>query len=577
MTLFQKINFILTKDNFSKLSFFFLLMLLTVVFETLGVALILPAISFILDTDIKTNSEYLNFILSYFKDNYPKVYLIKITFILIFIIFLLKNLFLFLFMWWNKNFIQHIYLNTCSRLLKIEIQKSYLEHVESNSAIIVRNFNELKVFLKFIENFVILLVEGIILTILVLLLLIVNHNVAIIIFSVTIFLVGIFRVLSKKFIEKYGKERFYRSGQTTKKLIEILDNFKNIKVFNKEKFFFDEYNKNNFVYAEVNKKFNIIDGSPRYWLEFTGITSLCGMVLYLLYFGVGPNSILPILGMFSVAFYRIIPSVLRIVRALQTLNYDTPVIDQLLLSLKQKSDEQFKKKYHKLSFLKNITLLDLSFTYSKNQKKIINDINLEIKKGDKIGIIGKSGIGKSTLVDLILGLLNPTKGNILVDGKDIRENLKGWRDLIGYVPQKINVIDGSFKDNIIFGYNFLENSEIEIKLKKIIKITELEDFIKNSKNGIHTIIGDKGLDLSGGQLQRLAMARALFKNPEILILDESTNALDELTEKKIINNLIDNKNEQYQSIITISHNRELLKFCDKIYEIKNQMLHKIDV
>ena len=301
------------------------------------------------------------------------------------------------------------------------------------------------------------------------------------------------------------------------------------------------------------------------------------MVLYLLYFGVGPNSILPMLGMFSVAFYRIIPSVLRIVRALQTLNYDTPVIDQLLLSLKQKSDEEFKKKYQNLNFLKKISVQNLSFTYSKNQKKIINEVNLEIKKGDRIGIIGKSGIGKSTLVDLILGLLNPTKGNILVDGKDIKENLKGWRDLIGYVPQKINVIDGSLRDNIIFGFNSLENSEIVIKLNKIIKITELEDFIKNSKNGIHTIVGDKGLDLSGGQLQRLAIARALFKSPEILILDESTNALDEITEKKIIKNLIENKGEQNQSIIMISHNRELLKFCDRIYEIKNQMLHKIDV
>ncbi len=576
MTLFQKINFILTKDNFSKLSIFILLMLLTVVFETLGVALILPAISFIVDTDLKTNSTYLNDILFYFKDNYSKIYLIKFTFILIFIIFLLKNLFLFLFLWWNKNFIQHIYVNICSRLLQSEIQKSYLEHVESNSAIIVRNFNESKAFLKFIENFVILLVESLILIILVFLLLIVDHNVTLLVFSVTLFLVGVFRIFSKKFIEKYGRERFFRAGQTTKKLIEILDNFKNIKVFNKEKYFFEEYNKNNFIYAEVNKKFNIIDGSPRFWLEVVGITSLCGMVLYLLYSDVSPESILPILGMFSVAFYRIIPSVLRIVRSLQTLNYDTPVVDQLLISLKQKIDQEFKKEYKDFNFSKSISLSNISFTYPKSQKKIIKDINLEIKKGEKIGIIGKSGIGKSTFVDLLLGLISPSNGKILIDEKNIKENLRGWRNIIGYVPQKINVINGSFKDNIIFGQNSLNKSEIENRLKKSVKLVEIEDFIKNSNNGLDTIVGDKGLDLSGGQLQRLAIARALFKNPNILILDESTNALDETTEKKIINNLIENKDKDNQTIIMISHNRELLKFCDKIYEIKDQTMVKIN-
>ena len=576
MSLFQKINFILTKDNFSKLSIFTVLMLLTVVFETLGVALILPAISFIVDTDLKTNSEYLNNILLHFKNNYPKIYLIQFTFILIFIIFLLKNLFLFLFLWWNKNFIQHIYTNICSRLLKSEIQKSYLEHVASNSAIILRNFNESKAFLKFIENFVILLVESLILVILIFLLLIVDHKVTLLVFSVTLFLVGIFRILSKKFIERFGKERFFRAGQTTKKLIEILDNFKNIKVFNKEKYFFEEYNKNNFVYAEVNKKFNIIDGSPRYWLELVGITSLCGMVLYLLYFGVGPNSILPILGTFSVAFYRIIPSVLRIVRSLQTLNYDTPVVDQLLISLSQKIDLEFRNDYKNLLFSKNIYLSNISFTYPKNQKKIINNINIEINKGEKIGIIGKSGIGKSTLVDLLLGLIDPTNGKILVDGKNIQENIRGWRNLIGYVPQKISVIDGSFKDNIVFGCDFSNELEIEDKLKNSLKLGELDEFIKNSKNGIDTIVGDKGLDLSGGQLQRLAIARALFKDPEILILDESTNALDEPTEKKIMNNLVENGKNNKQTIIVISHNHELLKFCDKIYEIKNQMMTEIN-
>ena len=576
MSLFQKINFILTKENFNRLTIFMVLMLLTVAFEALGVALILPTISFIIESEISTNSEKLNNLLSHLKESYPKLFLIKISFILIFIVFLFKNLFLFIFFWWNKNFVQHIYTTTCTRLLNKEIQKPYLQHVNSNSAIILRNFNELKAFLKFIENFVILLVETLILVILIFLLLLVDHNVTMIAFSLTIFLVGTFRLISKKFITKYGEERFFRSGQTTKKLVEILENFKNIKVFNREKFFVKDYQKNNFIYADVNKKFQVIDNSPKYWLEFSGVVSLCGMVWYLIYFGMGPSSVLPILAMFSVAFFRIIPSVLRIVRSLQSLNYDTPIIDQLLISLSQKTDVDNDENNFvgNFKFIKDIRLEKISFFYPKKENNIFNNLNLTIKKGEKIGIIGKSGIGKSTLIDLFLGLLKPSQGTIKIDGKDISDNLIEWRNIIGYVPQKINVINGSIKDNILFGFEIQNVSEQEEKIYNVIKKVELEDFVKNSKNGIDTLVGDKGLDLSGGQLQRLAIARAIIKNPEILILDESTNALDESTEKQVITNLLDNKKNQ--TILIISHNQKLLNFCNKIYEIKNLVLNEIN-
>ena len=247
--------------------------------------------------------------------------------------------------------------------------------------------------------------------------------------------------------------------------------------------------------------------------------------------------------------------------------------------MSQKSDDSYlnfnnNNESKILNFSKNIQLKELTFSYKKDDKNIIHTLNLDIQKGESIGIVGQSGIGKSTLIDIFLGIIKPLKGTILVDGANIHENPTAWRELIGYVPQKINVINGSLKDNKLFGLNISNISDQEERINETIQKAELREFVNNSKNGIDTLIGDKGLDLSGGQLQRLAIARAIIKKPKILILDESTNALDDFTEKKIISNLLDDKKDQ--TIIMISHNKKLLNFCNKIYEIKNLILNKIN-
>ena len=574
MNFFQKIRFILTKENSSKLIIFFILMLMTVFFETLGVALVLPAITFIIDSDLNTNSENINQILSFFNENFERIYLIKAVFILIFVTFVLKNIILFLFLWWNKNFVEFIYRNICMRLLQSELQKSYLDYINSSSALTVRNFNEVKAFLKYLENFIILLVESIILILLISLLLTVEYKVTLIVFSIVIFLVVIFRIITKKLIKNYGKERFFRSGEMMKSLLEILENFKNIKIFNREIFFIDKFKKNNFIYSNVNKKFQIIDNSPRFWLEIAGVTGLCGMVFFLLYFDYSPQSIVPILGMFSVAFFRIIPSVLRIVRSAQTINFSDPVMDQLLKSLKDTKKNTPYKDFETIQFSEKIEFKNLSFNYPNKPSKIFDDLNFKIKKGEKIGIIGRTGVGKSTLIDILLGFLEPNNGKVLVDNKEVDQNLQGWRELIGYVPQKINVINGTIKENILFGSNKLSDEDLKKRLDNSISISNFDEVVKGLKDGLETIVGEKGLDLSGGQIQRLAFARALFRNPEILILDESTNALDQKTEKKIIKNLLDF--EKNKTIIMISHNLETLKFCDYNYELKNFSLNKIN-
>ena len=566
MKQFQRINLILTSENIGKLIIFFILMLFTVVFETLGIALILPAITFVIDSDLKTNSQFLNDILNYFTENFDRTYLLKIVFVLILITFLIKNIILIIFLWWNKRFVEHLYREICLKLLNVELQKSYLDHINTSSALVVRNFNEVKAFLKYLENFVILFVESAILILIVGILLLIEYKVTLSVGALLIFLVVIFRAFTNKLIKNYGEARFFRSGEMMKTLIDILNNYKNIKIFNKSDFFTEKFKKDNFIYSNVNKKFQIIDNLPRFWLEIAGVLGLCSIVYFLLFLGYGPKSILPILGVFTVAFFRMIPSVLRIVRSLQAIRFDSPVTDQLFISLKDLKPYKKNLQQTDLNFSNTIQIKNLSFQYPNKERKILNKLNFEIKKGERIGIKGETGVGKSTLIDLLLGFLTPTEGQILIDNKNIHLNLNKWRSLIGYVPQKINVINGTIKDNILFGSTDYSEEIQNKKLQDSINISEFEQVIAGFKNGFDTIVGDKGLDLSGGQLQRLAFARALFKDPDILILDESTNALD-LEIEKTFNNLIKNKNEK--TIIMISHNLETLKFCNSVFELKD--------
>jgi ABC-type bacteriocin/lantibiotic exporter with double-glycine peptidase domain len=283
------------------------------------------------------------------------------------------------------------------------------------------------------------------------------------------------------------------------------------------------------------------------------------------------SSLITIIGIFIAAVFKMIPSINKILAALQNIKYYKQSIDLILDELNASSELNYltKDTKHDFIFKKKIKIKSLSFKYDK---WIMKNLNLEINKGQMIGIVGESGSGKSTLIDLITGIQAPTSGDITIDGVNIWKDINSWQKIVGYVSQDIYLRDASLIENIAFG---IDPKDINMnQIKKVLEIAKLKEKIDSMPNGVNSSFGELGVQLSGGQKQRVGIARALYSDPEILIFDESTSSLDSKTEKEFIEAITNLK--KLKTIIIVSHKKSSLKSCDFIYELKDRQLLKLN-
>ena len=369
---------------------------------------------------------------------------------------------------------------------------------------------------------------------------------------------------------KIENERQVFDKNISKIVLESLSGVKEIKISMKESYFKNLHLENINGRVKVSSNHQTFTQLPRIYLELITVFGLIIFIQIMFFKGDDSTKIITTLGIFIVATFRMIPSINRMLSSLQNLKYYSSSVEIIFNEFK----DYFKTKYDNkdlisIPFSKNIKIENLTFSYKK--QIILNDINLNIQKGDVIGIIGSSGSGKSTFIDLINGLLKPSMGEILVDGIDINKEKNDWKKNIGYVGQDIFLIDDTIKKNIAFG---IEESEIDIKmLNEALLSSKLNAFIDTLEYGLNTKVGDRGIQLSGGQKQRIAIARALYSNPGFLIFDEATASLDEETEREIMKSIYDLKGDK--TIIMIAHRLGTLKNCDKIFEIKQGILSPI--
>ena len=362
-----------------------------------------------------------------------------------------------------------------------------------------------------------------------------------------------------------GEIRQHHDGLRLLHLQQALGGSKDVKLLGRDAEFINRYKIHTNARVGAVQLSGTMQQLPRLWLELIAIGAFALLVITILVQGGGIGEIIPKMGLFAVAAFRLIPSINRILAATQTLKYCSPVIDVLQKELELPYDNEIKSVATSESFKNNLELKNISYTYPSSITPTIKNISLTIKQGTSVGLIGKSGSGKSTLIDILLGLLTPNSGVIAADGIDIEQNMRGWQNQIGYVPQSIYLTDDSLRKNIAFG---LPAEEIdEEAVRKAISAAQLTEFVDLLPEGLDTIVGERGVRLSGGQRQRIGIARALYHNPTVLVLDEATSALDTATEKGVMEAV--NALQGSKTIIIVAHRLSTIEKCDDVYNLLN--------
>ena len=356
-------------------------------------------------------------------------------------------------------------------------------------------------------------------------------------------------------------------------MLETFGGIKEIKLFNVDSYFYSIYSKYNSIRSRVLSNSNTLNQLPRFYLELISVFGLTLFIGILLIQEKDLPTLIAIIGVFVAAVFRLIPSINKIITAFQNLkyhDYSVNIIYNEYLALS--NNEKFKSKLN-FSIKNKLEISGLSFKYNDDSNLILDDVSLEIFSGETIGIIGGSGQGKSTFVNLICGLFKPLKGKILSDDKNIYEDIISWNEIIGYVPQDVFIIDDTIEKNILFGRE--KNIVNKDLLHNAIKRAQLDELIKNLPMGLKTKIGERGAQISGGQKQRIGIARALYNDPPLLIFDESTSSLDNKTEDLIMNSIYSLKG---RTKIIISHRQRTLKKCDKVFELikKKIIMHQLN-
>jgi len=549
-------------------AYFVLLTLIATSLEVISITMIMPIISLMLNPDTVSDV----FLYKYFENFFTIVNLtisVKSLIILFSVIFIFKIIYNLYFSLFQEDYGLKVYEFISNSMLKIYMLKDWNFFVNTNSAYLIRNIiaesSGLRstVFLPLLKIFS----ETIILVGMISMLFLVNYKTTSVIVLFFVIFGVFYKLITRNFFVKLGREKTLQSGKLFKIIPKIFSLIREIKIQKKEETFFKYFTDANRKYAISNKFFSFTHIIPRSIIEIALIIFILTSVFFSDITDSGYSEFLPLVGLYLGAGYKILPSFVKIINSLRSFDFsDQPLeifkkefisenINKNFVSIEQSSGY--------MPFEKYIEFKDLNFKYPNREDDIFNNFNYKISKFEILGIKGKSGKGKSTLANLLSGLIKPDKGSILVDGLDIHSNISKWQKNIGLVQQDSILVDDSIKNNITLSF-FNEKINNE-RLKNSVKNSNLFEFTDNLPNGLDTIVGEKGIQISGGQRQRICIARMLYFDPGLIILDEATSALDEKNEKDILDFIKNLKGKK--TIIIISHRAETLSYCEKILEI----------
>lgn len=537
------------------------------VLEIFGLGILVPTISIMQNPELIENYQYLNIFNN--KTDYKS--LIQTFLGAIFFLNISRAFYMLFLTHLQSKFITKVTANISNMLFANYLDQDYIFFLNTNTSRLIKNIQvEVGGYNAYLTAYVSLLTEGLMMAAVLITVFIVQPIGALVFFIFVGSVSYLILKLSKGRLTYWANIRASYDNHLSKLLLEGLGGIKDFKIFNKEDFFKKKFSNLNIEKSNFVAKYLTLSQTPRFLLEVTLIIGILIYISYMYFSKIDSSSVFASLGLFVAASFRLIPSVNKLIVALQGISYHKVSIDILTkeFNLKQKIN---RTKEQPIIFTNRIEIKDLSFKYEAQKELQLDSLNFQILKGQKIGVIGESGSGKSTFIDLFTGLLYPNFGDILVDGNSIYKADKNWKAKIGYVPQNIYLLDDSIANNIALIDNDqqIDNDLIE----KVLKNVGLFEFIKTLPKGVFTDVGEKGVNLSGGQLQRVGLARAFYREPEILILDESTSALDPFTERVILDSIY--KMNEKLTVIFISHKQSNLDKCDVIFKIENNKIFKI--
>jgi ABC-type bacteriocin/lantibiotic exporter with double-glycine peptidase domain len=569
----SKLYYILDKKNKNKINFFLFLNLIYFLLEFFSLASLPLFFSFIINPNYI--SEKFNFYFKYLFSKEVNFDLLLVLSSFIIIAFFLKNLFFILITYFQNNFLKKIKLDLSKKFFSFYIKSPYLYHLESNPSTLSRNISdEIPGLYLYFFHLSSLFREILVILIIFIFLIFINFNITLTV--LTFLLVTSFLYI--KFIKPYLNSKALINQKlrkiTTQIIFETFGSIKDLKVLNKENEIINLFTEKVNIFEKNLLYFSYFEKLPRIFLEFFSILLISLICFFYLKLDQNFNILIPTLSLLAVAFMRFAPAFGSIIQSIYYMKLFQPTINLIFSELKNIETNQIYNlkdlseysNNENIVSPKNCLVLDkITFSYPGNKFKIINNISMSILKGSIVGITGKTGAGKSTLFHLMLGLLKPQQGNIFFNGKNIFSDLDAWRDEIGYISQNIYLLDESIKKNITF--NFIDNNCDIMKLRHAIKIAGLEDKVNSLEKGVDSKVGIEGLKFSGGERQRIAIARAVYRNPNILFMDESTSALDDTTEELIMNNLLNDFNGK--TIIIIAHRKSTINRCKEVWNLQD--------
>lgn len=567
ISLVKKLGYIFSKKDKKKIVLLLIAVVIGSLLELLGVSIFTPFVNIIMNQEAIHKTWYLKMIYDTFGFQSNMGFLAFLAGCII-VVYIVKNVYLIIQRSFMFKFSYNTQMRLSTRLLRTYMKEPYTFHLNKNIATLQRSLQEdTSLFMQVILYTFELIAEIVTCLVLGTFLLVVSKSITIVVVGLLVLCVGLFYFITKRYARRLGVENQEYRGKIFQWMNQSLGGIKEIKILDREKYFIDEYQEYYTKYAKGLRISRVISILPKYIVEAVCMTGLLLAIIIKMFFGEADIIYyIPQLAVFAVAALRLMPSVGKINEYLTSILYALPSVDLVyhdldeIASYVEQQDKEVKETWN---LEEEIHVEKVTYAYPGVEEPVIKDADFIVPKGKTVAFIGASGAGKTTMVDIILGLLEPQSGKIMADKLNIHERPKTFHSQVGYIPQVIYLSDDTIRNNIAFG---VEGQDIdEAAVKEAVKKAQLTEFIDSLPNGLDTIVGDRGVRLSGGQRQRIGIARALYHDPEILVLDEATSALDNETEAAVME-AIENL-QGTKTMIIIAHRLTTIRNVDIIYEV----------